>query len=125
MNRFVILLSLALFPLQVSSHEMTPTYPEFKSSYIDGVSITKMRLFNSRADVDYYQIDVFDVNWNSIPFATTNRIMGISYLQTTYFDIYVRDLDEKQVEYICTTSKIKKDTTATTAISSRICSKIK
>jgi len=84
-----------------------------------------MRLFNSRADVDHYQIDVFDADWNSIPFATTRRIIGIDYLQTTYFDIYIRNSDEKHIEYICTTSKIREDLTQTTAISSRICSKIK
>lgn len=126
MNRFLLWIVLVVFSVSPSSaHEMTPTYPELKSSYIDGVVTTKMRLFNRRVDVEYYEISVYDGDWELIPFATENRLLKIDYLQTTYFDIYIRSQDIGKVKYICTLSKLKKDSNVTTAISSRICSKIK
>lgn len=126
MNKFLLWIVLVVFSVNpLLAHEMTPTYPELKASYISGVVTTKMRLFNRRSDVEYYEISVYDADWELIPFATENRILKIDYLQTTYFDIYIRSLDIGKVKYICTLSKLKKDSSVTTAISSRICSKIK
>ena len=126
MNKFLLWIVLVVFSVNpLSAHEMTPTYPELKASYISGVVTTKMRLFNRRSDVEYYEISVYDADWELIPFATENRILKIDYLQTTYFDIYIRSLDIGKVKYICTLSKLKKDSSVTTVISSRICSKIK
>ena len=52
----------------VSAHEMTPAYQVLKPTYVAGVVKAEMSLFNSREDVEYYQIDLFDLNWTNIPF---------------------------------------------------------
>ena len=39
-----------LFGFQAQAHEMTPAYPKFNYSYIEGVSVAKMFLFNSIKD---------------------------------------------------------------------------
>ena len=50
------------------AHEMTPTYPEWRYSIYSDLLVTKMEMFNKRNDVEYYEIAVFDENWNPIPF---------------------------------------------------------
>ena len=63
---------LALFFCSVvSAHEMTPAYPVFQPSHIDGVSKVNMEMFNRRADVEYYELGVFDKSWGSIPFVSS------------------------------------------------------
>jgi hypothetical protein len=110
----------------VSAHEMTPTYFQFTpSAYADGVSVTKMKLFNRRADVRYYEIEVYDKDWNHIVFATNNIVFKIDYLGKKTVEVYVRDEDVNKVTYICTLSKLEKDVITSGAISSRICSKMK
>jgi hypothetical protein len=104
---------------------MTPTYPELRPSYVDGLYSTKMKLFNRRDDVIYYEIDVFDSNWKQIPFASQNKLIKIGYLERTEFELFIRGDDFKRVEYICTTSKLLKSDTGKAAVMSRICSKIK
>jgi hypothetical protein len=51
---------------------MTPTYPVLDSSYINGVVVAKMKLFNRRNDVEYYQIEVFTKDWKPINFVNLN-----------------------------------------------------
>lgn len=114
-----------LISSSAAAHEMTPTYPEFKYSYVEGVLSTSITLFNRREDVSYYEIGVFDEDFNNIPFATNDRIVEIRYLQTKTFEIYIRKKDETRVEYICTTSKNLKEDVTTSGITSRICSRIK
>lgn len=114
-----------LISSSADAHEMTPTYPEFKYSYVEGVLSTSITLFNRREDVSYYEIGVFDEDFNNIPFATNDRIVEIRYLQTKTFEIYIRKKDETRVEYICTTSKNLKEDVTTSGITSRICSRIK
>ena len=108
-----------------SAHEMTPTYPEMIPSYITGVSVTNMLLFNRRDDVEYYEVGVFTEDWQSIPFATQERIIHLNLSQRKNFKIYINDRDLNRATYICTISKLKKDDTQTSGISSKICSKIK
>lgn len=108
-----------------AAHEFTPTYPTFKPSYIEGVYSTTMTLFNKRQDVDYYEITVFDKDWNKIPFAMTNRIINIPYLGKKDFDIFIRNKDKPNVEFICSTSKVIKNDTRSTDVTSRICSRVK
>ena len=62
--------ALLLFALNLNAqaHEMTPAYPKFNYSYIEGVSVTKMFLFNRRNDVSYYQIGVFTLDWKKFLF---------------------------------------------------------
>ena len=52
------------------AHEMTPTYPKWKVSYIEGVKTTTMKMVNKRKDVEWYEIGVFDEEWEPIPFVT-------------------------------------------------------
>ena len=107
------------------AHEMTPAYPKFVISYIDGVSSTKMKLFNRREDVSYYEVEVFSNDWEPVPFASTNKIIKIGYNKSTSFDVYVQTKDLKYVVYICTVSKNFKQDKKVTIVASRICSKIK
>jgi hypothetical protein len=104
---------------------MTPTYPKFEPSHLDGVYKTTMQMFNKRQDVEYYEIGVFDEEWNSIAFVSAYQIFKIEYLGHVMFDVYVRKADIPKVEYICSVSKLRKDAVVRTAVSSKICSRIK
>ena len=109
----------------ISAHEMTPAYPILKPSHVVGIVKAEMSLFNSREEVQYYQIDLYDLNWKNIPFSTTYRIFKVGYKERKELrcDIYVKsDLDE--ATYLCTTSKIKRRAESSTIISSKICSRI-
>jgi hypothetical protein len=104
---------------------MTPAYPVLDSSYINGVVVAKMKLFNRREDVEYYQIDVFTEDWKPISFATTNRLLKVGYNKNKLFEVYIRFADVKKTKYICTTSKLIKKKYQEALVSSMICSKIK
>ena len=114
-----------LLGFQAQAHEMTPAYPKFKLSYIDGVSVTKMSLFNRRNDVSYYEIGVFTKDWKEIPFASTSKLTQVRYTKRYPFEVYVRNQDLGRVQYICTISKILKGEKQISQIASRICSKVK
>jgi len=104
---------------------MTPTYPVLDSSYINGVVVAKMKLFNRRQDVNYYEINVFTEDWKSVSFATTDRLLKVDYNKNKMFNVYIRFVDVKRAKYICTTSKVFKGGNQETLVSSMICSKIK
>jgi len=104
---------------------MTPAYPVLDSFYINGVVVAKMKLFNRREDVDYYQIDVFTEDWKPISFATTDRLLKVGYNKNKLFEVYIRFVDVKRAKYICTTSKLIKKKYQEALVSSMICSKIK
>lgn len=125
MKNLVFGLVLAAIAGSASAHEMVPTYPTLSQSHLDGVVKTTMQMFNKRADVEYYEIGVFDEDFNPIPFVTSYRILKITYLETVTFDVYIRKLDVERATYICSQSKLRKEDITRTAISSRICSKIK
>jgi hypothetical protein len=120
-----ILLAAALAGSSAAAHELTPTYPELVPSYIDGVSVTKMNMWNRRNDVSYYEIGVYDVDFNPLPFAAPERIFYIGYLERKTLEIYIRDSDIERVEYICTSSKQLKEDVKSTGIKSMICSRVK
>ena len=122
MKYFIIAL---LCASAVHTHEFTPTYPKFDSSYVDNVVTTKMKLFNRRKEISYYEIGVFDDEWNPITFATENRIVNIEYLGTKSIDIYIKNTDLDRVEYICSISKIIKGTVKSSGVKSKICSRVK
>jgi hypothetical protein len=84
-----------------------------------------MELFNSRKDVRYYQIGVFDADFNPIPFATAEKIINIPYLSRKKVDVFIKLTDARRAVYICSKSKLLSKGSAITSISSRICSKIK
>lgn len=104
---------------------MVPTYPKLKPSHIDGVYGTTMQMFNKRADVEYYEIGVFDKDFNPIPFVTSYNVIKINYLGHVTFDVYIREKDKNKATYVCSKSKLRKDNKVRTAITSRICSKFK
>lgn len=108
-----------------NAHEMVPAYPTMKPSYITGVSVTNMKIFNRRDDVRYYEIGVFTSEWEPIPFASEEKIIKLEYLEKKTFEVYIRNSDLDDATYICTLSKLEKDNVRTTGVSSKICSKIK
>ena len=104
---------------------MTPTYPKFEVSYIEGVLKTTMKMFNRREDVSWYEIGIFDKEWKPIPFVTKHKILNIDYLGHKKFDVYIAEKDSKRTEYICSTSKIRKEDSNKTMVASKICSRFK
>lgn len=109
----------------VQAHEMTPTYFKLQPSYLEGISVTTLHMFNRRADVVYYEFKVYDKDWKAIPFASKERLLKISYLGQTDVEIYVKNDDIRSITYICSESKILKEDVESTTISSKVCSKIK
>jgi hypothetical protein len=104
---------------------MTPAYPKLKPSYVEKVSVTTLKLFNRREDVNYYEIEVFTGEWKPVPFATKSKVIKVNLNKTKSFDVYIRSVDIKKVVYICTVSKLHPGKKQITLVSSRICSKIK
>ena len=123
--RLYLIFVLCLFGFKSNAHEMTPAYPVLNSSYINGVVVAKMKLFNRRQDVNYYEINVFTEDWKSVSFATTDRLLKVDYNKNKMFNVYIRFADVKRTKYICTTSKVFKGGNQETLVSSMICSKIK
>ena len=123
MYRSVILW--VLLSSSVVAHDMTPTYPEWKMSFIPSAKMTTMQIFNKREDVKWYQIGVFDKEWNSIPFVTRYKILNIKHLQRVKFDVYVNKKNSELVEYICSTSKLRGNDNFKPIVESRICSRFK
>ena len=108
-----------------SAHEMTPTYPVWSPSHVDGVLKTEIEMFNKRQDVEWYEIGVFDEEWKPVPFVTSYKILNLKYLAHTKFDVYIRSEDVYKAEYLCSKSKLRGLTNKKTMLSSRICSKFK
>ena len=118
----VALLTLSSF---ASAHEMIPTYPQWEQSAYAGVQTTTMQLFNKREEIEYYEIGVFDEAWNPLRFVTSYSVLKVAYLEHALFDIYMRNSDASKAVYICSRSKVSRRDSVRTAVSSRICSKIK
>jgi hypothetical protein len=113
------------FMSNATAHEMVPAYPELSQSYIDGIFKTDIMLFNRRNDVSYYEIQVFDNDWNGVAFASESKIVRLDYLERKNIEVYIRKKDKDKVTYICTQSKLIKSAETSSKISSKICSKIK
>jgi len=122
LNRLILLF--LLWSFSTSAHEMTPAYPEVKPSHVSGVVKVEMSLFNSREEIEWYQIELFDLNWTNIPFASSYRIINIGYKERKSFDVYIRKSDMDEAVYLCTTSKVRKTSKSRTLVSSRICSRL-
>ena len=103
---------------------MTPAYPVVKPSHVAGVVKVEMSLFNSREEIEWYQIELFDLNWTNIPFASSYRIINIGYKERKSFNVYIRKSDMDEAVYLCTTSKVIKTSKSRTLVSSRICSRL-
>jgi len=100
---------------------MTPTYPVFAMSFMKGISVTTLNIFNKRKDVSYYEIGVFTKEWEPVPFVSQYTVISMDYLDTVSFDVYVSNLSLNSVEYICSVSQLQSGST----VSSRICSRVK
>ena len=120
--RYLIILLMSGY---ASAHEFTPTYPELEPSYISGVYKAEMQLFNSREEIDYYGLNVYDKNWEPIAFASEDKLIKVDYLGRKSLVVYVSQADKDRVKYICSRSKILANVKQTSVVSSRICSKIK
>lgn len=109
----------------VVAHEMTPTYPKWTPSHVDGVYKTTMEMFNKRDDVEWYEIGVFDENWNPVQFASSYRLFKMPHLSRVKFDVYVSAVDVPTAEYICSKSKLRLISEQKTMVATRVCSRFK
>jgi hypothetical protein len=108
-----------------SAHEWTPTYPELKYSHVPGILKIDMNLFNARTDVGFYEVSVWDADWNKVSFAAEMRVFPMDYLGRKSVTIYIKESDKDRVTYICSESKLQSDGNSQSSISSKVCSKIK
>lgn len=125
MYRFIIAIIIFMVSTLVGAHQFTPTYPVFTPSFMQGVSSTKMELFNKRKDVSYYEIGVYSASWEPITFATEDKLIYIRYLETKKVTVYLKQEDLTKATYICSESKLRSEEVTHSAVSSKICSKIK
>jgi hypothetical protein len=125
MKTFIFALLSMLFVTNVTAHEMVPTYPSLRPSYVEGVYTTTIVLFNKRKDVEYYEISVMTEDWERIPFASASRVINLKYLDHATVEIYIKKEDVKRAVYICSESKLRRDGVSRTVISTKICSKFK
>jgi hypothetical protein len=123
MYRSVILW--ALLSSIVAAHDMTPTYPKWKMSFIPTAKMTTMQIFNKREDVQWYQIGVFNKDWEPIPFVTRYKIVNVKHLQRVRFDVYISNKNVQESKYICSTSKLRGNDNFKPIVESRICSRFK
>lgn len=107
-----------------SAHQFTPTYPVLRSSHVSGVNVLNMSIFNNRKEIDWYSIGVYDKDWNSVAFASTDKLINLSYLERKNIEVYIRSRDADKVFYICSKSKTLASVKNPSIITSRICSKI-
>ncbi len=109
-----------------NAHQWTPTYPKLSMSHVSGVLKVQMEIFNSRKDVNWYEVSVYDKDWNPVNFAVGNeKVFEVPYLKKQKVDVYFRTNDSSRVEYICSKSKLLSADKKVTIVSSRICSKLK
>lgn len=120
--KYIIVVLIALCSTSAYSHEMVPAYPKLEQSFVDNILKAELTLFNRRSDIKYYQISVFDKEWEPMKFATSTSIIELDYLSKKKFTIYIRQKDASKAGWVCTQSKILKGETEA-LISSRICSK--
>lgn len=119
--RFVITAVALLFFSSATAHEMTPAYLKLVPVE-DGIYETTIKMLNRRDDVEFYEITVFDGEWNSLPFGSYHRVFKLPYLKRKDVKVYFQEKIVNKLTYVCTTSKIFKG--QGTFVSSRICSKV-
>lgn len=126
MYRKVIVGILLCLSGYASAHEWTPTYPKLIPSFVDGISVVKMSLFNKRKDINHYEVSVWTEDWEQIRSSTGGgKLIRVSHLQRKNVDVYIRNKDKGRAVYVCSRSKSIVDGDKATFLSSRICSKIK
>ena len=126
MKKFLLIFTL-VFSANTLGHEMVPTYPKWEPSGLyNGVVKTTVEIFNKRSDVEYYEIGVFDRDWQPMYFVADYKVIRLKYLASASIDIYISSANKDRAEYVCSRSKIQKDDINTrTAVSSKICSRFK
>ena len=120
LSKFIILLVVSGSAM---AHELTPTYPELKQSYIPEVLQTKVKMWNARVDVVYYKLEVTDAFWNDVPFIAEEKMFKLDYMQRREIEIFLPS--DTTAQYICTRSMLEKGARSRSMISSKVCSKIK
>ena len=126
MYRSVILfVALCILGGHISAHQFTPTYPVLRKAPIPGVSVLSMSIFNNREEIDWYSINVYDKDWNSIAFASTDKLINLNYLERKNIEVYIRTKDSDKLGYVCSKSKTLASVKNPSIITSRICSKVK
>src|SRR5210317_1047834 len=125
MKKLFTALILVLMSATVKAHDMTPTYPVLRDSYLEGLLVTEMEIFNKRNDVEYYEIAVFDKDMKPIPFVTSYKVFKLEYLKKIKLEIYIRKNDEQRALYVCSRSRSLEKNISSTNISSMICSKFR
>ena len=122
-----LLFLLVLLSGYASSHSLTPTYPSLDLSYVPGVYKADLELFNARKDISYYEVSVFDADWNAITASILpEKIMNVPYSTSKKITVYIPAALKGKAVYICTKSKtLYTPVTQVTVILSKICSKIK
>jgi hypothetical protein len=124
LKHYLVIAALASGPAM--AHELTPTYPELTPSYIPGIWSTHVVLWNARQEIDFYKVDVLDANMNPVSFiATGGDLKKVDYLNRSHIEVFVREEDKDKATYICTESKLRRDTVQKSLVASRVCSKIK
>ena len=124
MKKIITAVVAAFMATTAHAHEWTPTYPKFEPSFMEGIVVTTMNIFNKRSDIDYYELTVHDKDWRPIPFASNEKLLHVPYLSKKSVDIFIRKIDSDRIEYICTTSKQLALNAPTSGVDSRICSKV-
>ena len=122
---FMLILFGFFYPPSASAHQWTPTYVEWNDSYMTGIVQTRLNLFNIRQDVDYFEVQVLDVNMRPVDFAVTDKIIHAPYLNKKSVDIYIRRIDMDRAVYVCSVSKLLVAGNTGASVASRICSKVK
>ena len=92
---------------------------------MSGVWKTTIEMFNKREDVEWYEIGVFNKNFEPIQFVSQYKLFNMPYLSHIKFDVYVSAPDVAAAEYICSKSKLRELREQATMLSSRICSRFK
>ena len=123
--RYIMVILMLITSGYASAHEWLPTYPTLKQSFIEGTYVTTMQLFNKRSDVEFYEIKVYDEDFNAVKFGSPTRLLNVKYLKKATVDVYIKHEDRNRAVYICSLSKLSSDQTSITMVASRICSKIK
>ena len=107
----------------LEAHELTPTYPELRTSYMKDVLQTKVSMWNAREDVEYYKIEVTDKDWNNVPFITREKTFKLDHFDRKDIEIFLPS--DTTAMYICTRSLLEKGNAQKSIVSSKVCSKIK
>ena len=125
MIMFRSLILLILISANTFAHEQTPTYGSWSPSHIEGVVKTEIEIFNKRADVSYFEIGVFDLDWQMQTFVTTWNILEVKQHERKRAVIYMTEGNSLGAEYICSISKIRSADQTQAALASQICTRLR